>query len=757
MNFKEFIETYASELKRVIIEHNSPVYDPDDEGIWEQEKRERLKSLKRAPFRAQANAVIALAKGFLKLNERGLILTAEMGTGKTIMAICTSFLVCGPNSRTIVMCPGHLVKKWIREIKETVPHAVCVNLNRPGLFDLFRFHRTKPSSREFYVIGKERAKNHFQRVRGTMEREHLTAICPRCGNEVPEGVKANILKYCCAECGEPLWQADHKSNLRRFAKSEWVKRYLGRGFFDFFIADEVHQYKSGNSAQGQAFANFVNASKKTLCLTGTLMGGYSSNLFYLLWRLCPRRMSKLTGTGYSHVQAFSERYGVMEEIVKEVESANAASIGTRRRVTVRERPGISPLIFTDILLEISIFMRLEDVATELPPYREHVVAVDMTEAQREEYMDFERILREEVQMALRAGSRSLLGAMLQSLLAYPDGARRGEIVRHPHKVYPDTGEPLVIAAGPALDIPILPKEEKLLEVLKEQKALGRKVMVCLEHTGTRDLIPDLMERMEEAGLKFLVLRQTTTSAENREEWLKSRIQDGYDGLISNPRLVETGLDLLEFPTILFFQTGYSPFTLRQASRRSWRIGQYKPVEVYYLAYKNTMQEMALSLMATKMQVALAVEGDLSDKGLTALAEGDTSMLVQMAKSLVATENKVSVEDAWTEYTKAAIKAEMPLGNKDKVSITVNNSIREVAVTFDYVPCGTVKVHKGYAVATVDGKQYLFRNCRILDGTKVVGNYDRSMRGTLNEKSFFLKSAGLPGVYQLLQEREVEAA
>ena len=54
--------------------------------------------------------------------------------------------------------------------------------------------------------------------------------------------------------------------------------------------------------------------------------------------------------------------------------------------------------------------------------------------------------------------------------------------------------------------------------------------------------------------------------------------------ICHPKIVETGLDLLDFPTILFHETGYSLHTLRQASRRSRRIGQRRPVEV-----KVTMQ------------------------------------------------------------------------------------------------------------------------------------------------------------------------
>jgi hypothetical protein len=53
-------------------------------------------------------------------------------------------------------------------------------------------------------------------------------------------------------------------------------------------------------------------------------------------------------------------------------------------------------------------------------------------------------------------------------------------------------------------------------------------------------------------------------------------------VICHPKLVETGLDLLDFPTIIFYESGYSLHTLRQAGRRSWRIGQRRPVRVKFL-------------------------------------------------------------------------------------------------------------------------------------------------------------------------------
>ncbi|MCC0517343.1 hypothetical protein LJG08_30420 [Pseudomonas aeruginosa] len=55
--------------------------------------------------------------------------------------------------------------------------------------------------------------------------------------------------------------------------------YLPQGTFDLCIADEAHEYKNGGSAQGQAMGVLAAKARKTLLLTGTLMGGYGDDLF----------------------------------------------------------------------------------------------------------------------------------------------------------------------------------------------------------------------------------------------------------------------------------------------------------------------------------------------------------------------------------------------------------------------------------------------------------------------------------------------
>jgi len=109
--------------------------------------------------------------------------------------------------------------------------------------------------------------------------------CPQCGavfeeEEIPPGAFARK-KLKCENCGSPFYQADPKG-FRRFSKAEFIKRYL-KGVFDLFVADEVHEEKGGDTAQGQALACLATASKRTIALTGTLMGGiFKQSLLYPL-------------------------------------------------------------------------------------------------------------------------------------------------------------------------------------------------------------------------------------------------------------------------------------------------------------------------------------------------------------------------------------------------------------------------------------------------------------------------------------------
>ena len=93
------------------------------------------------------------------------------------------------------------------------------------------------------------------------------------------------------------------------------------------------------------------------------------------------------------------------------------------------------------------------------------------------------------------------------------------------------------------------------------------------------------------------------------------------------------MDLLDFPTIYFYETGFSLYTLRQASRRSWRIGQKHPVRVKFLMYTGTAQESQIRLMGKKLLVAMMMEGKFSGEGLDGFEEND-DMMSSMVRELL---------------------------------------------------------------------------------------------------------------------------
>ncbi len=152
------------------------------------------------------------------------------------------------------------------------------------------------------------------------------------------------------------------------------------------------------------------------------------------------------------------------------------------------------------------------------------------------------------------------------------------------------------------------------------------------YTQKHDVTARLQRILTNEGIRTAVLRASVDTSK-REAWYARQIKEGAQVVISHPKLVETGLDLLDFPTIIFYESGYSLHTLRQASRRSWRIGQRCPVRVKFFCYEGTMQTACLRLMGKKLLVALTMEGKFAGEGLQNIDEDD-DMLSAMARELV---------------------------------------------------------------------------------------------------------------------------
>lgn len=637
VTLSQFLEDYKEMIRRHVIGQFRPLYTSGERRVF----TERLSHLKRRPYPAQVDAIAGLTLALQ--TQPAAFLVGEMGVGKTLIATAVAYLLCVKNA--LILCPPHLVQKWEKEIKDTLP--ACEVIHVRSITGLCKSYRSPASHQRFFILSRERAKLSYRwkpaaiSIRRPLYQDdrdkagpavYSILACPACFREIKdgEGIPLSIgqlekRKHKCLYCGSPLWEAD-RSGIRRYAIADFIKQHM-KGSFGLLILDEVHEMKARGSAQGLAAASLARASKKILAMTGTLFGGYSTTLFHLLYRFTSDVKRQF---GHNEEQRWASRYGILERITRarDNEYSEDGSISRRRSYYTRvvERPGVSPEVMFH-LIDKAVFMRLGDLAMKLPSYQEKVILAEMEPAQREAYRQLSSDLIMALREQLARGNKSLLGAYLQSLLSYPDQPFREEVV-----VNKTTGE--VIARAPALpEEMIYPKEQRFMELVQAELSLGRRVLLYVTHTGERDITGRIEGLLKRASIPASVLKSHTVSPEQREAWIQDRLNHGIQVLITQPRMVQTGLDLLDFPTIIFYEPEYSVYTLRQASRRSWRIGQHQPVKVFFMAYQETLQEKGLHLIAAKVRSALAVEGELLDSGLSAFNE-DQDLFLQLARSIV---------------------------------------------------------------------------------------------------------------------------
>ena len=420
-----------------------------------------------------------------------------------------------------------------------------------------------------------------------------------------------------------------------YQPTEFIKRYLPDGFFDLLIADEAHEYKNQGSAQGQAMGVLASKARKSVLLTGTMLGGYADDIFYLLWRALPNRMIEdhycynANNSLGSAAMGFMREHGVLKDVFKETSSGNHRTAkGKRMTVHTSKAPGFGPKGIVRYVLPYTAFLKLKQIGHVLPPYEERFINVAMMDEQASAYEYLSQELTSAMKKALAKGDKTLLGVVLNVLLAWADTCFREEEVLHPR-----TKEVLAFVKPVFSENDISPKENELIEICKKNKALGRKVLVYTVYTGKRDTAGRLKKVLESQQFKVAVLR-SSVGTDQREDWIADQVDRGIDILITNPELVKTGLDLLEFPSIVFMQSGYNVYTVSQASRRSWRIGQKQAVDVLFLGYDKTAQITCLELMAKKIAVSQSTSGDMPETGLDVLNSDGDSIEVALARQLV---------------------------------------------------------------------------------------------------------------------------
>ena len=281
----------------------------------------------------------------------------------------------------------------------------------------------------------------------------------------------------------------------------------------------------------------------------------------------------------------------------------------------------------------------------LPDYEEIPIQLDLKPEIAKEYEHIESAFRS-VMSQRDSTSRKLMSSFLSLMTVYPDQPYNAEPIYYPKS------DNAVIEPKDLSDIDELhEKDIATLDIVERKVKNGEKVLIYTSWVKI-DTQEKLLKLLEDKGYKVAVLEQRV-KPEKREEWVEKQLEKGIDVLITNPSLVETGLDLNAFTTLIYYNIGYNLFTFRQSSRRSWRINQTAPrIEVYILYYKGVMQARAIRLMASKLAAATLVEGNFSDEGLAAMSDC-TDMTSQLARELTKG-IRDEVEDVSAMFKKMAI-------------------------------------------------------------------------------------------------------
>src|SRR5436309_12904478 len=125
MNIHDFIEEFRSVIVASVGRDSNPLYHP---GTDRKQIYQLIKSLQRRPIASQVDAIGGIVQA-LRFRDSA-ILVGEMGLGKKYISIAAAAAL--ELKRVLVVCPPHLVSKWRREVKQTVPTATAVAAERIG-------------------------------------------------------------------------------------------------------------------------------------------------------------------------------------------------------------------------------------------------------------------------------------------------------------------------------------------------------------------------------------------------------------------------------------------------------------------------------------------------------------------------------------------------------------------------------------------------------------------------------------------------
>ncbi|MDP3815258.1 DEAD/DEAH box helicase [Pseudomonas sp.] len=350
--------------------------------------------------------------------------------------------------------------------------------------------------------------------------------------------------------------AEHDIILTTYALLPRDLKALAAHSYRLLILDEAQNIKNPRSKAALA-AGQLQAGQR-LCLTGTPLENHLGELWSLFHFLMPGWLGDS--------KSFARDYRT--PIEKQGNPQRLAHLSGRIKPFVLRRSK-------------------EQVASELPPKTEITHWVELSAAQRDRYetlrLAMDKKVRDEIaRQGLARSQIVILEALLRLRQACCDLRLLGE----------DSDESLTSADSGKLS--------GLLEMLDELFAEGRRVLLFSQFTSMLRLI----ER--ELQARQIPYAKLTGSTQDRRTPVQQFQAGALPIFLISLKAGGAGLNLTAADTVIHFDPWWNPAAEAQASDRAYRIGQDKPVFVYKLIARGSVEEKIQQLQQAKANLARGV-------------------------------------------------------------------------------------------------------------------------------------------------------
>ncbi|KAL4782970.1 SNF2 family N-terminal domain-containing protein [Aspergillus varians] len=246
------------------------------------------------------------------------------------------------------------------------------------------------------------------------------------------------------------------------------------------------------------------------------------------------------------------------------------------------------------------------VESDLPPKTEKIIRVELSDVQLEYYKNILTKNYAALNEGTKGQKQSLLNIMMELKKAsnhpfmFPNAEAKildGSIRRE------DVLRALITSSG---------KMMLLDQLLAKLKRDGHRVLIFSQMVKMLDILGDYMEFR---GYTYQRLDGTIPSASRRLAIEHFNTPDSSDfAFILSTRAGGLGINLMTADTVVLFDSDWNPQADLQAMARAHRIGQTRPVSVYRLVSKDTVEEEVIERARNKLLLEfITIQRGVTDK------------------------------------------------------------------------------------------------------------------------------------------------